>query len=94
MLQRSSFSPRLDSGPKTVLPTKPHVGIGDRPLRYPLAWENQFSPEDVRELLFGLGRRPTHRALFVVRSELVYVFAIRHVAQEPLDPESLDVTDE
>ena len=68
--------------------------IGDRPLRYPLAWEDQFSSEDVRELLFGLGRRPTHRALFVVRPESVYVFSVRHVSQEPLDPESLDLTDE
>lgn len=68
--------------------------IGDRPLRYPLAWESQFSAEDIRELLFGLGRRPTHRALFVVRSNLVYVFAVRHVSQEPLGPESIDFTDE
>lgn len=66
--------------------------IGDRPVRFPLAWENQFFADDIRELLFGLGRRPTHRALFIVRSERVYVFAVRHVAQEPLEPESLDIS--
>src|SRR5260221_12105702 len=38
----------------------------------------------IRDLLFGLGRRPTHRAIFTIRGEDIVVLTIRHVAQKDL----------
>jgi len=49
--------------------------------RYPLATEDCEFPFEVRELLYGLGKKPTHRALFTIRPDMVYVFLIRHHAQ-------------
>ena len=39
---------------------------------------------------FGLGSKLTHRALFVIRPDMVYVIAIRHLAQRSLRPDDLD----
>lgn len=58
--------------------------------RLPLAAENDLFPFEVRQLNFGLGPKPTHRALFVIRPDMVYVIAIRHLAQQPLRPDDLD----
>lgn len=52
--------------------------------RCPLAIENEAFPFEVRELRYGLGRRPTHRALFTIRPDMVYVFLIRHLAQRSI----------
>ena len=49
---------------------------------------NHFAYE-IRDLLFGLGRRPTHRAVFTIRGEEVVVLTVRHVAQEDLSPEDI-----
>jgi len=59
------------------------------PERCSIAVESaQFSCE-VRQLLFGLGKRPTHRVLFTIRPDMVYVFSIRHVSQDFVDPDEL-----
>ncbi|WP_350208152.1 hypothetical protein [Botrimarina sp.] len=50
----------------------------------PLARENADFPFELRELRFGLGARPTHRALFVVRPECVYVVMIRSLVQDDI----------
>jgi hypothetical protein len=42
-------------------------GLADNPERHPLARENGELPITLRELRYGLGRRPTHRAVFVIR---------------------------
>ena len=44
---------------------------------------------EIRDLLFGLGRRPTHRAVFAIRGEEVVVLTIRHVAQQDLSPDDI-----
>jgi hypothetical protein len=51
-----------------------------------LARENQLHdfPFPIRQLTYGLGKRPTHRAVFEVRGEVVYVHAVRHLAQRDL----------
>jgi plasmid stabilization system protein ParE len=61
------------------------------PDRHGLARENQLYdfPFPVRQLLYGLSRRPTHRALFEIRGDIVYVHAIRHLAQRDLTPDDL-----
>lgn len=57
------------------------------PERHPYAPENEFFPYELRQLHYGLGRRPTHRAIFTVRPEKVVILRVRHLAQKPLAPE-------
>ncbi len=61
--------------------------LRDNPQRFSTALESPQLGHEVRQLLFGLGRRPTHRALFTIRLDRVYVFSIRHVAQDNADPD-------
>ena len=55
--------------------------LAENPSRCPLAQDCGGFPFEVRELYYGLGRQPTHRALFTIRPDMVYVFLIRHLAQ-------------
>lgn len=61
----------------------------ESPERCPLARENGRFPYEMRELHYGLGSHPTHRAVFTVRPDVVLVFAIRHAAQEDLAEDDL-----
>jgi len=60
--------------------------LAESPGRYPLAAENAEFLFEVRELRYGLGKRPTHRALFTIRPDMVYVLLIRHLAQRDVSP--------
>ena len=60
--------------------------LNQNPDRFPLADEDDTFPYPLRELLYGLGRKKTHRVLFVVRPNAVVIYAIRHVAQKRFDP--------
>jgi plasmid stabilization system protein ParE len=62
-------------------------GLATDPERFPLAAENHAFPYEIRQLNYGVGRRPTHRALFVVRPDSVLILRVRHLAQRPLSPE-------
>jgi plasmid stabilization system protein ParE len=64
-------------------------GIGEMPQSYPLAAEDHIFAFELREMLFCLGRRPTHRALFRITGSTVEVLTIRHVAQRDLGPDDL-----
>ena len=61
--------------------------LGEDPERFPLAPGDHLFPFDLRQLNYGLGGRPTHRALFTIRPDMVYVFSIRHAAQQPVTPD-------
>jgi plasmid stabilization system protein ParE len=61
--------------------------LSDNPERCPLAHENAAFPYELRELHFGIGSRPTHRALFTIRSDAVVVLSVRHAAQQDVTPE-------
>lgn len=65
------------------------VSLSDRPERHSLARENQLYhlAYPARQLLYGLGKRPTHRAVFEIRGGTVFVVAIRHLAQDVLGRE-------
>ena len=63
--------------------------LGISPQRHSLAAENDAFPFEVRELHYGLGSQPTHRALFTIRQDCVYVFLIRHVAQREVGPQDI-----
>lgn len=61
----------------------------ENPERCALARENPKFPIPVREHLYGLGKRITHRALFTIRHDVVFVFSIRHVAQQDVSPDEV-----
>lgn len=63
----------------------------DRSEQHGLARENDLYefPYPVRQLLYGLGKKPTHRAVFEVRGDTVFVVAVRHLAQDNLTFEEL-----
>jgi plasmid stabilization system protein ParE len=65
--------------------------LAKNPEQHALAKENSFYdlPYPVRQLLFGLSTKPTHRAVFEIRGDTVYVVAIRHLAQDDLIAEEL-----
>ena len=46
-------------------------------------------PYPVRQLPYGLGNKATHRAVFEIRGDTVFVLAIRHLAQDDLGREEL-----
>jgi plasmid stabilization system protein ParE len=64
--------------------------IGANPKQYATAVESDLFPYEVRELHFGLGPKPSHRALFVIRPEMVYVIAIRHISQRSVRPDDFE----
>lgn len=57
------------------------------PTKFPLSPENGAFPYEIRDLRFGIGRRKTHRAVFTIRPNIVLVIAVRHLAQQNLDPD-------
>jgi plasmid stabilization system protein ParE len=63
--------------------------LTSEPLRFPLAGEHKEFPYELREIHFGLGRRPTHRAIFTIAEDFVIVLTVRHAAQDRLHPDDL-----
>ena len=63
--------------------------LGKNPQRCSLAHESSAFPFELRELLFGSGRRKTHRALFAIRPDKVVIHGIRHFAQRDFTPDDL-----
>lgn len=63
--------------------------LRNNPERCALARENPKFPFELRELHYGLGSRPTHRALFTIRPDMVLVLTVRHAAQQDFTPEDL-----
>jgi plasmid stabilization system protein ParE len=59
------------------------------PIRCSLAPESDLLEQGIRQVLFGLGRQPTHRIVFVVDSEDVVVLRVRYCAQDALAFEDL-----
>src|SRR5690606_30690198 len=54
------------------------------PYRCPRCEEADLHEVGVRQLLFGIGRRATHRILFVVIEDEITILRVRHVAQHAL----------
>jgi plasmid stabilization system protein ParE len=63
--------------------------LGHRPERFTVIHEESDFGVQLREMLYGIGRRKTHRIIFAVRPEAVIVHAIRHVAEDELTPDDL-----
>jgi plasmid stabilization system protein ParE len=65
------------------------ASLSRNPERCPLAPEDGRFPYEIRELYYGLGSRPTHRAVFTIRRDMVLVLTIRHAAQADLTEDDL-----
>jgi plasmid stabilization system protein ParE len=65
------------------------ASLADDPERHALANEDEDFPFTLRQILYGLGRRKTHRAVFEVSGDEVIVHGIRHLAQRDLTPDDL-----
>lgn len=61
------------------------------PERLPLADEDSEFSYTLRELHYGLGSSPTHRAVFTIVGEIVIVLTVRHAAQKAIRPNDIEV---
>ncbi len=59
--------------------------LEQNPERFVLAPENGRFPYEVRQLNFGIGRKPTHRIVYTVRAHDVVVLRVRHLSQSAID---------
>lgn len=64
--------------------------LAENPERHGKSRESEQFDYELRDLLFGLGRRPSHRAVFAIRNDVVVVLTIRHRAQKDLSPEDIE----
>ena len=63
--------------------------LEQNPERCPLAPENELFPYKVRQFNYGLGSKPTHRALFTIRPDAVVILRVRHLAQQLVSDEDV-----
>lgn len=59
------------------------LSLGDQPLRFPPAPENDAFEEEIRHRVVG-----SYRVLFTLHEERVHVLHVRHGRQDVLRPES------
>lgn len=65
------------------------LALEENPERCPLAPEDELFPIQLRQLNYGLGSNPTHRALFTIRPRAVVILRVRHLAQRSLSGDDL-----
>ncbi len=58
--------------------------LSENPVTYPVAAESVRYSVDLRQMLYGIGKKPTHRAVFQVCGNEVVVHGIRHLARNDL----------
>lgn len=64
-------------------------GLRQHPDRHPEIRERVRLKVPVREVLFGGGKKLTHRILFQIEAEQVVILTVRHAAQSDLGEEDL-----
>ena len=62
--------------------------LAAHPQRCPIAPENEYAEEEIRQLLYGR-RRSIYRILFTIKGDMVSVLTVRHGARRLLRPEEL-----
>jgi plasmid stabilization system protein ParE len=55
----------------------------------PLAAESHELSVEARQIAFGVGRKPTHRAVFTIRPDMIFVLRVQHLAQRALTIDDL-----
>lgn len=63
--------------------------LAQNPEQYSVARESEFLPVELRQMLYGSGRRISHRILFVIRERRIVVYQIRHVSMQELTADEL-----
>src|SRR5262245_31076210 len=64
--------------------------LSENPERHGKSRESDSFDYEIRDLLIGIGRRPTHRAVFTIRDNEVVVLTVRHTAQRDISPKDID----
>lgn len=64
--------------------------LRNKPERSSAATESDLLAEGIRQRLFGLGRRATHRIVFAIDGNTVVVLRVRHTSQDALTLEDLE----
>jgi plasmid stabilization system protein ParE len=59
------------------------------PNRCAMAIESDLLSQGIRQINFGLGRRPTHRIVFAIDGGIVVVLRVRHASQDALTLDEL-----
>jgi len=59
------------------------------PRRCSYAEERESYSGELRQLLFGVGRSATHRILFAIEKQAVYILRVRHISQQDLGEDDL-----
>lgn len=65
------------------------ASLADMPERCPPSPEADLLPGSTRQLLFGIGRRHTHRIVFAIDRKTVVILRVRHASQDALGSEVL-----
>lgn len=68
-----------------IIPT-----LSDSAERHPHATEPALRAMGVRQVAFGLGRRPTHRILYGITDNVVVVYRVRSLKQDAIGPPDLE----
>ena len=59
--------------------------LRSKPSRCPHAPESNLHPSGLRQLLFGIGKHPTHRIIFTIEEDTVTIIRVRHTSQQDLE---------
>jgi plasmid stabilization system protein ParE len=62
------------------------LSLGQNADHCSLAAENDRFPYEIRQINFGIGRKPTHRIVYTIRPNQVVVLRVRHLAQHEIEP--------
>jgi plasmid stabilization system protein ParE len=57
--------------------------------QHAIAIENADFPIEIRQLNYGPAGRPTHRAIYTIRPDMILVLRVQHLAQDRLTFEDL-----
>ena len=60
------------------------------PERFSIAPENGSVKVEIREMLLGVGSRPSYRAVFTIKSHEVHVLTFRRASQDAVTPEDIE----
>jgi hypothetical protein len=77
------------SVPRTLQALNPNLLTQKSEHSRSLALENEVFADELRQLLYGQGRR-AFRILFTIRNEVVFILFVRHTAQDLLKPEDFE----
>jgi len=65
------------------------ASLVEDPGRFPLSPETDLLETDIRELHFGVRRKPTHRVVFTVQGDSVIILRVRHHGQQNLTDDDI-----